>query len=482
MLPNNNMQFKGLCRVIIISSLICMSVVIFENDYKKSTLLPLSPLIFLILFLISYFVFRNVDKTITSLIAYVGFFIRMVFSPLMVVITDYDLEIPNNAWIEQINGAVILVVYEYVVFFVFSIASKRIKKVEHYRNEPLIFANEQKINIYTIFIILSSVGFVAYCIIRNPSYVLLFTGLSEFITNTETDIIMKNILYGRMRDQASSLYTLFRTVIVFVQVLIPATLLNTIYKNRTNLRAYNKRKRGVFLSFLVIMLSLIIMSEDYGKTIVLVASIFITLIHVYEKEMKKWTPIFVIGGALGTTFLLLVKVGVFLGRSNGLSTFARIINTYFAGIPNVAVGLTVEYTDKVNTIFGDFFRSIPLLAHFFVDLPRSQELFNLAYHGNAGYLNEIMPTICYGYHYLLFFAPAFTIIIYNACYKIEEKFLRADKMFNKAIYAYILVYFAICPFMYMFTSFLTMWWYSIIFMIIIHLNNEKKRDYNRNQL
>jgi len=280
-----------------------------------------------------------------------------------------------------------------------------------------------------------------------------------------------------MRDQASSLYTLFSTAIVFVQVMIPAMILNMIYKNRTNIDASRKRNRGVLLSFLVIILSLTIMSDDHGKTIVLVAAIFITLMHTYSKEMKKWIPIFIIGGTTGALFLLLVKAGVFLGRTNGLSTFARILNTYFAGIPNVAVGLTVEYTDKLSTLFGDFFRSIPLAAHFFVDMPRSQELFNYAYHGISGYSNEIMPTICYGYQYLGFLAPVLTIVIYNVCFKIEEKFLRSEKMFNKAIYAYLLVYFAICPFMYMFTSFLTMWWYSLIFMIIIRSNAEKGGGY-----
>lgn len=473
----NKAQYRWLSRAILIVSVICMIIVTFENDYSKSVLLPLSPFAFIILFLISNYSFRIVGGSITTLIAYVGFFIRMVISPLMIVITNYDLEIPSNGWLLYINWAVILVVYECFAFFAFLLVSKRLRRVRYYRNEPMTLSTEQNTSILTLFIIIASIGFVAYCIIRNPSYALSFTSLTNFLNNTETDIILRNNLYSQMRDQASSLYTLFSTAIVFVQVMIPAIILNMIYKNRTDIDASRKRNRGVFLSFLVIFLSLTIMSDDHGKTIVLVAAIFITLMHTYSKEMKKWIPLFIIGGTVGATFLLLVKAGVFLGRSNGLSTFARILNTYFAGIPNVAVGLTVEYADKLSTLLGDFLRSIPLVAHFFVDMPRSQELFNFAYHGITGYSNEIMPTICYGYQYLGFLAPALTIIIYNVCFKIEEKFLRSEKMFNKAIYAYLLVYFAICPFMYMFTSFLTMWWYSLIFMIIIRSNTEKGGDY-----
>ncbi len=469
-------------RIIIILSCISFFIIVFQNDYNKSTTLPILPFLFLILFFVSSYVFRNIGGSITTMIAYFGFFIRMVISPLIIVLSEYNIEIPNNGWEKHITDAVLLIAYEYLAFFVYLMGSKRAAKIKRLRDGEYVQdrISSQRINYLTKVIIVGSIGFIAFCLITNPSYIITFKNIFDFLGASESDIIVKNNLYIQMISNSSSLYTLFTTAIVFVQVIAPATILNAIYKGRQDYSQYWKRRFGLLLSFLVLILSLSILTEDHAKTIVLCAAIFMTLANVYPVEMKNWIPVFVIGGFAGAVFLLLVKTGVFIGKYDGIQSIARIANTYFAGVPNVAIGLSLNYPDKLSTLGGDFFRSIPIIAHFFMHLPRSQDLFNYAYHGVSGYTNEIMPTICYGWQYLGIFAPALTLFIYHHCYKLEEKFIFDNKVFNKAIYAYLLIYFAICPFMYMFTSFLTMFWYSLIFMIIIRSNSERIQSANEN--
>lgn len=465
--------------IILLLSTVILFAVALNNDYHLSPLLVLSPMAYLLLTMFVLKANKAILQSITAIIIFSGYFIRMNISPLLLVLTNYQIEIITKEWIQYLDYSVLLATFEYIVLCIYLLSSKNVRQVT--RTEYQAYSVQSlRLNFLTKFFLILMVSFVLYCILSNPGFLLAIDNVFNVIRVSEQDNIARNVLYNQMRDNSSSrLFTLFYTAITFVQVIAPAALLNMVYNNRIKIFSSRQKKGSVFLSLVVMAVSLSILTDDLSKAVIVAFAIFITLAQVYPDALRKWIPIFGISGLVLGVLLLLAKSGLFNGKINGLNSLGRIFNTYFSGIPNIAVGLTVEYENKFNTALGDFTRSIPIFAHFFMDLPRSQDLFNLTYHGISGYTNEIMPTICYGYKYLGPFAPALTLIIYNMCFKIESKFKNAKTIFDKSIYAYLLVYFAICPIMYMFTSFLTMFWYSIIFSFIIK-SNAKRISYEAN--
>ena len=439
------------------------------NDYSVSLLLPFSPFIYFLGVLLVKTKGKYVLKSFVSTVLFSGFFIRMVICPAIMIACDYDLKIPTSRWLDFLDYAVLLVIFEYIALVGYLFCNKNLRLIAgiESENEP-VTAN---LRITTRAIIGAVIIFVIYCVATHPSYLLSIKNTLEFIGYSEQDNALRNKMYLQMREESSSLYTLYFTAIVFLQALLPATLLNAIFKNRVSIFSSRRKTGSVILSLAVIILSLMILTDDNSKSLIVAASIFITLIYVYPDSVRRFIPIFAIGGSVFAIFLLLVKSGMFMGRYTGITSVGKLINTYFSGIPNVAVGISTEYPDKVATLIGDFTRSIPLVAHFFVKFPQSRELFNISYHGISGYLNEIMPTICYGYKYIGPFAPLFSLFVYGRAYNYEKKFHQNELVFNKTIYSYLAIYLAICPIMYMFTSALNMMWYGLIFSIIARSND-----------
>lgn len=446
----------------------CCLFIICMNNYNKVPLLPIVPISFLFGFLFIVHKKFNILKSVVADIFFAGFFLRMVLFPVLMILADYNVKIPNTKWDFYINEATCLISYEYLVLCGWLFISSKKQILNHNGHENI---KHCKISNYVWLILLFLLGFAIMCIVLHPSFLLIFDTIFQIVSASTEEIILKNSLFNQMRENTSSiLYTLFYTAITFIQILLPATLLNFIYN--LNLKGlFLKKKINVAFCVLVIIFSLSIFTDALSKTLVIALAIFLTVSNIYSHIVKKWVPIFFACGGCLALFLLLAKAGIFNRNTKSIENIAKIFNTYFSGIPNISVGLSIEYPNKSDVLLGDFLRSIPLFAHFFVTLPRSQDLFNYYYHGVYGYTNEIMPTICYGYKYLGIFAPLFSILIYKYSFKLEKKFFETEKVFNKTIYAFFSIYFAICPIMYMFTSFLTMFWYSVVFIIIIYFND-----------
>lgn len=457
--------------VLFLLSMVCFVVVVFHNDYSKCVLLPLAPFMFSIV--AGYFAnkARNLSKSVVFIIVFAGFFVRTCLCSLLMVISDYNLGIPTSEWEDYLDWAVLLLLFEFITTIVYFISNRKVIDIVSCEENSSIEA--YRLSLFTKAIVLFAGLFTVYCIVTNPSYLLYIKNTLEFISYTEQENALRNKLYFQMLENRSSLYTLYSTMLVFLQVLLPSVLLNAIYRNRLTLGNSKKRILSVSLSLLVLMISMLFLTEDNSRTIIVAASIFVTLIHIYPEYLRKWVPLVVSAGIILAFLLLMLKAGMFMGLYNGVSSLAKIINTYFAGIPNIAVGIKTNYPDKLENLIGDLGRSIPIFSHFFVNFTNSRELFNIAYHGVSGHLNEIMPTICYGYKYLGPLAPVVTIFTCNCAVRYEYDFLHSDNVFSKTIYAYLAIYLAICPTMYMFTSALNMIWYGLIFRFIAKTNSRK---------
>ena len=463
--------------ILLLLSSISFVVVLMKNNYEKCSFLPLVILFYVVILIYINFELKYLWNSFATIVLFVGYFIRMAICPLLMVLADYKVNIPNSIWLDYTNYAVILLIYEFLCVFIYLLTSKKVKLLTEAKNKNCLKSYE--LNITTYFIVMFFFLFAVFCILKRPDFLLSIKNTIDFVGFTERENALRNRMYFEMRQNASSLYTLYNTAIVFLQILLPAVILNFIYKNKIVFLTTLHRVENIILGFVVLFFTLLFTTEDNSKSILVAISVFITLLFMYPNSVKKIIPLMFLCGTTFTVVLFLVKTGMFFGRYKGAETIAELINSYFCGIPNIALGMTIEYPNKLITFIGDTVRAVPLAAHFFVDFTNSRTLFNFAYHGVDGYYNQIMPTICYGYKYFGLLAPILPLFIFNWAVKYEIKFHQSDIVFNKLIFAFFAVYFSVCPTMYMFTSALVMLCYAIVFECIVRLNTKGEKKINQ---
>lgn len=152
----------------------------------------------------------------------------------------------------------------------------------------------------------------------------------------------------------------------------------------------------IAISSIVISCSCLITTEDKAATIFSAISIILLMLKLYPKRVKT------IISFLGVSLFIFVLIGFFiipmLGSNSG-TIIAYKLNAYFSGTINVAGGFLMEGTDKFYSFFGDIFRSIPMINHFFVNFPMSYIEFNRTLGYDTIYNSQIIPMISQGYYY-----------------------------------------------------------------------------------
>lgn len=455
-----------------IVTLIAFFMIIIYNDYKNSFLIPLTPVIFLSGLNFFYIKYLDIIKTMVGKIFFIGFFVRMVISPFMLIISEYTTNIVNQDALNYMNKAVLLIIFEYFICLVYILVNKKVRttakitSVEKFSSEHMSVVS--RLIFYTI------LGIIILTIIKYPTYLISINNIVEYFTFDQAQRIAKNVAFIQMRNETSrAIYQIFNLCVVFLQVLIPAYLLSK-HSEYFMKSAFSKKskQKGIGFIIMITIVSFSIMTADVANSIYLAIAIIYSIYTSYPNKIKRFIPLICIGGSIVVFLLLIAKIYRPSNQNVNLGELSKLINAYFAGISNMSCGIGVVYENKFLTFIGDITSSIPLLAHFFTSYTKSQNLFNDFLYGYSGKTDQIMPVICYGYHYLGIFAPLFSIWIYKWAFKFEKKFKETDSIFNKVVYSYLMINFAVCPAIYMLTSGLRTYIYSIVFDWIVK-SNEK---------
>lgn len=244
---------------------------------------------------------------------------------------------------------------------------------------------------------------------------------------------------------------------------------------------YSSKKSLFWCSIILILPNLFYVGNSrLSMLIPLIATMFL-LIKLFQKNKKK---IFISLGVL--TFISMI--GLTIVKSFGSTSIQSIdlhssamINSYFGGTENVAIGLKAndKFSDQISihTFTNDMFRNAMGISSLFSSTNNSSYFFNETFYSSKAYVSydQIIPTISQGVFYFgyLFFW-ILTIIMVTIV-------LKADRMFadtRRIEYAWVFAFLSISvgwavpgSFQHLYVVFHQTF---IPLIIIVYLNNRLK--------
>lgn len=366
----------------------------------------LLPLIYSIVFVIITSVNTNKRMDLKLLILLL-FFIKIYLLPLIIFITgDFDLISYNGIISEKILQGVIIQVIELlsitITFLLSDSQTIKYETITYFKSEK-----DKEINkkIWKMFFALTLI--VIVFIIIFPTLLLKYRPL--FFTNEAQEIAWRRTSHIAASNIHPLIYYPINWLITIMRIGISYLIVVKIWK-------ISRRKHPLFyvgISMFIILLILIVyVPDDVAASIIASLSILILLTKMYPsiRGYIKNISIILVG-------MLFLYVFIYIPISTngdlilGLSSLSKKINAYFSGIINVSGSTLMESNQKVEYFFGDFLRSLPVLKGFFVNLPRSTELFNSALGYDVIYNSQIIPLEGQAYFYFNYIGVIFIPII-----------------------------------------------------------------------
>lgn len=407
-----------------------VAIIIFNDKGEGYYLLFLYPLTFFIL-KICLIKYTNLFSNLTSFIIISFFFIRSVFTPVLLYLSNYDLL--KNGYgiyfnrsvikIENYDLAVLLACYEMtVIFLLLFFLNSKIKK--NYKKETTKLDIKLKYFIYTL------IAYIAIILIIYPELIHNF----QFILNigeSEKIIKVRSLRYGGDGIPAIFL-TLLNSAFTMQQIILPVYLLEKI--------KFKKYKTIWVISIILLLCS--ITNREKGNTFILLILFMITLYRTYPKY-RKLINIFIVFLLFFASICLYIKSKNSLGGETLISQLSVLFSAYFSGIPNIAYSLRME-RGNITNICIDFVKSIPYISgEFFKKELTSASIFNFNINGNNLYKDQILPMIGQGYFYFGYvLAPVLPSFILVLAFYYEHRMKKERNMILNHIYTYMVLYFS----------------------------------------
>ena len=406
------------------------------NDYSVSPCLPILPLVYAVVFALVYTYRKESFKSFSVSFIFAIWFLRIVLVPLIYVVSGYVSHIKVDASFEFLNNAILLICYEFVCVGFLIILDKKIDLIA--QKKVCLDSNcGYEINkvIYGVIFVILSVSVI--CVKFDQSVLAALSTVFDklFFDSSANVERRREILY--LYDYASSrmIYSVFMQTIYYLQILIPACLLS-LFASR---KKYGGQK-GLLLCFIVVVGSLAITTDNNIDSVyIMIATGVVTLLAYWQITKRYIVPVGVSGIILIFVFLVKKSETDFSTEASFLSSISPTFCAYFSSLPNISAGFLISYEDKFNTFIGDIIAGVPYMMAFFKGFPKSVTLYNEIVHGYTGEVNQIVPLIISGFHYLGVFAPLFTLLVYEIAFKMELSLMKAKTIFNQVLFALIVV-------------------------------------------
>lgn len=414
---------------------------LFFNDYSISFFMPLLPIIYGIVFALVYSYSRDSFKSMVVLLIFSAWFLRIVLIPFIYIISGYVSHISVYEGIKNLNGAAILMSYEFLAVGFLILLSKdlRIVSANDIANN---LTNNKAVSLFTSVIVFLIFCFAMICFMLDNSVIYaISTIFDKIVYNAELNVERRREILDVYKN-SKIVYSLFFNTVYYLQILIPASMLSFVIAQKKSTQS----KKGLLWCLLIVLGSVIITTDNNIDSVCIMSASFIVVVFEYKEAMKnKVVPL----GLLGIVFIfiyLFKKCGMNIDDdSSFFSSISPTFCAYFASPPNVSAGFSIFYENKLATFFGDIVAGVPYLVFFFKGLPKTVTLYNEVVHGYTGEVNQIVPLITSGFHYLGVFAPAFTLIVYSIAFKMEKYFQKSKTTFFKVILAVVMVNLSIGP-------------------------------------
>ena len=344
------------------------------------------PFIFGVVSVFSYNIYRNVLNNVGVLFILLLEFYRAVLLPVFMVYGNYE-SVLKLAIQENMDAAIILMLYEIVAVFWFMSLALRRKLCRH---RIMLKYSIRYFKWILFFLLLFDVAVWALISDVREDYRSMFTMFSEEFT-----LVMYDNADNAIGSLKRILITLFSVSFGVVRILFPAYCMLSIAK-----KLKNYPKTGIVLSFPFIFVQLFFVTSTIAYALICCLLLLIFLAYLW----KRYARCLMLGSVVGVVvFITFYFVGRFWGGytsidSNSLGGFWTSIQiAYFAGIDNIAAFFNVSDQGKWIAFLMDCVHCIPFNSTLFglSHLDSSQTIYNLS---NSS-MGQIPPSIGLGFYY-----------------------------------------------------------------------------------
>lgn len=442
---------------------IAMLIIGGEGNYGAIAVLPF---IYGLMCFISGRALRSIRKSPVTLFLLGGYFIRMVVTPLLFSLGGYQSFYKVSIASADVAQATLLLSLEtVVVFLAANYYTSRITgeaaetiKLRKYKTRPLVCM--------TVLL----VGFIVFAYIVVPAiqsiYLFLPTAniadLSKIAWDNETIVARGSI--------QRYIYSLFMFLWPIVRAILPALLISQIYKR------YGNKTGGLVLSaFCLLIPSVLLGGDNIAPFLGVILGIFVML-RLYGRKARK---IVIIAGILFLSAFIIILSSKLASYQSwrggaGVASVAQILQAYFPGFDNMAIGFQIENPDKLGTFLFDLYYVIPF----------KETLLGLSGTSLADLYTQVSATggqiVPWGFqvaHYFgIILSPLITGLFIRWAYRAEQKARGTDDFWRYYANMYTSVLIAISLSIYSFSIFLRSYINVIVpLLIIIRLGNRRKR-------
>lgn len=444
---------SGLAIIFFIFSSIIATGYLLADIQRPSyfTIIWMMPLAFFFITVLFIYRWNNLYFcSITGTIVILIYYARLVITPFVMAIGNYETIISEKIYSSNASYAVFLMVYEtFVVFLLltsFLQKSYGIFSEMVYPKENEMLEVEHKPGGGLCLVVGLLCIFIIGMIIFDPSiwkanFLLLIDVNQSYYaySSSETGI-----------GSLSMFVELMNSAFKLVQVMLPPMLLYFIARRK----GYIFRNVAAFVIFISVV---IVATEDRIDAIFAGIAFLYTIRDAYGKAFKgkfrQWLIIIVAAALLG----LAIKSGTVSSGNNGtdFGSASSMLAAYFSGIPTVAAGIGfADSLEGLNIfhIFPDMISKIPYFTYALslftgIDITNSNQLFNNYISGALGRgYGQILPSIAVGYEYFGFIlAPVLPALFLKLALYFERNIKMQKNIIRRNLYYWITICVAASP-------------------------------------
>ncbi len=372
------------------------------------------PLVFAILSLVFFELYKILMKNVAVAVILILFFVRMVISPMFMTIGGYSVTITFNIE-NNTPKAILLVIYEavavFITLFVLNLRRQKHHKKGNQNNKYLAIENKiPKIKkIYTILLICTVFAFLL-CLIVVPQitemYRTIFEISDESFTDFEDSYLVNMYADSFIKKFAIVTGTYLSRILL---IAIPAYFVVALAHNPTKLKKV--------IAFFSCFIPVFFIPGAIAKSLIYIVCLLFLYNYMFNpgKSIEKMFVILAMGGiAVIVWWMFRSDLGVY-------ETFSRRFSAYFSGV-NVVSGAfnmpqKIEY--KLRYFIYDYTSTMPYGNTIFgISHETIQPFFN-AYCQSSG---QIPTTIGMGYYYFgPIFAPLYSVLFAGIAFVCGDK-------------------------------------------------------------
>jgi len=394
-----------------------------QSGYEYQFLLPLS-------YFVSYILAPPIKNCGIGYLVLNGvWLIRYCVCPVLIRLSDYKIRYYSDVTDKDLYIALFLMIVElwlsiFTCYFFYNKGKKNCK-------DNMVYDKADKIN--------KKHGNISFIVIL---VMLILTTLVVIFDRNALNSF-NFILNNNYVSKGNSKYGISILIISWTKMLLTVFLLSKFAdKERQKHNPLN-----IILSICMVIISISLFSGMSRNEIFIEAFAYISLLLYLFPQYKK--QIFIVCFSSLVIVLLLITVLRFFYTRNiveGLKNYrlkniASMLNVYFAGQQNVAIGIKslrlYRHLYNIMTIFKDLLANTIFFNRYVSNIMGTVEIFNLAVYGHSEWADQIPPMITQSFALFNILCVFILIFLMYFILKTEKLILNASNAFGVYVFSFI---------------------------------------------